>query len=61
MNEVLRNPSVRNDLYSLIKELLTLREVNTIEDSLEKVLVDVLHIESIGKAVDESNKYLLIL
>jgi hypothetical protein len=55
VNEVLRNPSVRNEIYGLIKELLTLREVNTIEDSLEKVLVDVLHIESIGKAVNESN------
>lgn len=58
VNDVLRNSSVRTEIYNLVKDLLTIKEVNTIEDALEKVLVDVLNMQSIRSIVSESKNFI---
>ena len=49
--DVMKSPEIRNELYSLIRRFITLREVDFLEDKLEKIFVDVLNIQAIHNHV----------
>ncbi len=51
VKDVMRNEEVRNELFELIKSFILLKEVNFLEDKLEKILVDILCIEAIHSHV----------
>ena len=49
--DVMKSPEIRNELYSLIRRFITLKEVDFLEDKLEKIFVDVLNIKAIHNHV----------
>lgn len=51
--DVMANPEVRSELYSLIRKFITLKDVDFLEDKLEKILVDVLNIQAIHNHVSK--------
>jgi hypothetical protein len=56
VKDVMRNEEVRNELWGLIKSFIILKELNFLEDKLEKILVDILSIEAIHSHVAKKIK-----
>jgi hypothetical protein len=56
VKDVMRNEEVRNELWGLIKSFIIFKEVNFLEDKLEKILVDILSIEAIHSHVAKKIK-----